>query len=72
MPRPTFPGSLVEPLQQELSTDICNAIVQIDQHLSYSLPPGVARNLIAAKRDLQLAKSSIAAAITVAEMEINN
>lgn len=69
MAREPFPGSLIPPLKQDLSSDICSAIVQIDQHLNYALPAGVARNLIAARRELQQAQSSVAAAIVVAEME---
>ena len=69
MAREPFPGSLIPPLKQDLSADICSAIVQIDQHLQYNLPAGVARNLIACRRELQQAQSSVAAAITIAEME---
>ena len=69
--RQPYPGSLVPPLRQDLSADIASAIIQIDQHLEFNLPAGVARNLLAARRDLQQAQSSVAAAITVAEMEGN-
>ena len=67
--REQFPGSLIPPLRQDLSADIASAIIQIDQHLNYNLPAGVARNLLAARRELQQAQSSVAAAIVVAEME---
>ena len=69
MQRKPFPGSLIQPLRQDLSSDIYNAIIQIDRHLEFSLPAGVARNLIACRRELQQAQASVAAAITVAEME---
>lgn len=67
--RQPYPGSLIPPLRQDLSSDIASAIIQIDQHLEFNLPAGVARNLIACRRELQQAQSSVAAAITIAEME---
>ena len=67
--RQPYPGSLVPPLMQDLSADVASAISQCDHFLEYSLPAGVARNLIAAKRELEQVQSSVAAAVTVAQME---
>ena len=58
--RPAFPASLIEALRQNLSADAHNAIVQIDQHLSYVLAPAVGKK-----------QSSVDAAITVAEMGVS-
>ena len=69
--RPAFPASLIEALRQNLSADAHNAIVQIDQHLSYVLAPAVGNKLITARCDLQLAQSTVDAAIAVAEMEVS-
>ena len=72
MPRQPFPGGLLPPLQQDIQADLSSVTAQVGSFLEFKLPPGVARNLIAAQRDLKQAQSSVAAAVAVAEIEAGN
>ena len=56
-------------LRGDLHKDIASAAASLDTLLDYNLPGGVARNLLGAKRELQRVQGSIAAAVTIAEME---
>ena len=56
-------------LRGDLHKDVASAAATIDGLLNYNLPSGVARNLIAARRELQCVQGSIAAAEAIAEME---
>ena len=67
--RQPFPGCVVASLRGDLVGQVASASACIDTFLEYNLEPGVARNLLAAKREMQRVQASIAAAITVAELE---
>ena len=56
----------------DLVGQVASASACIDTFLDYNLQPGLARNLLAARREMQRVQASIAAAITVAELEAGN
>ena len=58
-------------LRGDLAGQVAAASACIDTFLDYNLQPGVARNLLAARREMQGVQASIAAAITIAELEGN-
>jgi len=53
-----------------LPRDLRQATESIDHFLAFNLPSGVVRNLLAARREIQKAEASVAAAITVADLEV--
>ena len=64
-------GAGLVSLRGDLVGQVASASACIDTFLDYNLQPGVARNLLAARREMQRVQASIAAAITIAELEGN-
>lgn len=56
-------------LRGDLEGRVASARACLDTFLEYNLEPGVAHNLLAAKREMQRVQAPIAAAITIAELE---